>query len=177
MSSSATTLNSARTLGAIPKTMRAGVYRDKGVVRVEEVPVPEVGSRRSTHQSRRLRHLRHRHQENLPALRRAAANSRSRTCRHGRCGRAAASPNCKPGDRVMSFHHIPCGNVFIAKIASFPNASSTKPPASPQASPPMAAASANTSRPCRGWPSAASSPCPITSASKKPPSSSPSTPS
>jgi len=29
--------------GAIPKTMRAGVYREKGIVRVEEVPVPEVG--------------------------------------------------------------------------------------------------------------------------------------
>ncbi len=28
----------------IPKTMRAGVYREQGVVRVEEVPVPEVGS-------------------------------------------------------------------------------------------------------------------------------------
>jgi len=26
----------------IPKTMRAGVYREKGIVRVEEVPVPEV---------------------------------------------------------------------------------------------------------------------------------------
>src|SRR5438093_11051451 len=34
---------SHRTLGPIPRTMRAGVYRDKGVVRVEEVPVPEVG--------------------------------------------------------------------------------------------------------------------------------------
>jgi len=26
-------------LGPIPKTMRAGVYREKGIVRVEEVPV------------------------------------------------------------------------------------------------------------------------------------------
>src|SRR5450631_3457771 len=32
-----------RTLGPIPKIMQAGVYRGKGVVRVEEVPVPEVG--------------------------------------------------------------------------------------------------------------------------------------
>src|SRR3989442_8418873 len=30
-------------LGPIPKTMRAGVYRGKGIVRVEEVPVPDVG--------------------------------------------------------------------------------------------------------------------------------------
>ena len=34
---------SMRTIGPIPKSMRAGVYRDKGVVRVEQVPVPEVG--------------------------------------------------------------------------------------------------------------------------------------
>src|SRR2546425_8802004 len=30
-------------LGPTPKMMRAGVYRGKGIVRVEEVPVPEVG--------------------------------------------------------------------------------------------------------------------------------------
>ena len=36
------TLEPARALGPIPKTMRAGVYREKGIVRVEEVPVPEV---------------------------------------------------------------------------------------------------------------------------------------
>src|SRR5207245_4697700 len=35
---------SHRTLGPIPRTMRAGVYRDKGVVRVEEVAVPEAGA-------------------------------------------------------------------------------------------------------------------------------------
>src|SRR4051812_42405349 len=35
--------NPTVTLGPIPKTMRAGVFRDKGIVRVEEVPVPEVG--------------------------------------------------------------------------------------------------------------------------------------
>src|SRR6266481_6226642 len=45
MTRSATALGSVRALGPIPKTMRAGVYRDKGIVRVEEVPVPEVGER------------------------------------------------------------------------------------------------------------------------------------
>ena len=34
---------SAGSSRVVPKTMRAGVYREKGVVRVEEVPVPEVG--------------------------------------------------------------------------------------------------------------------------------------
>src|ERR1700747_2075455 len=42
MSRTGTTLEAARGLASLPKTMRAGVFRDKGIVRVEEVPVPEV---------------------------------------------------------------------------------------------------------------------------------------
>ena len=41
--SAPSTINSGVISAAVPKTMRAGVYREKGVVRVEEVPVPEVG--------------------------------------------------------------------------------------------------------------------------------------
>src|SRR6202165_1053657 len=43
MSRTGTTMEAARTVGPIPKTMRAGVYREKGIVGVEEVPVPEIG--------------------------------------------------------------------------------------------------------------------------------------
>src|SRR3981189_2462839 len=43
MSGAGAVVEHVRTLGPIPKTMRAGVYREKGIVRVEEVPVPEVG--------------------------------------------------------------------------------------------------------------------------------------
>src|SRR5260370_2136185 len=43
MSRTGTTLEAVKTPGPTPKTMRAGVYREKGIVRVEEVPVPEVG--------------------------------------------------------------------------------------------------------------------------------------
>ena len=43
MSSIGTASETLTSIGPIPKTMRAGVFRDKGVVRVEEVPVPEVG--------------------------------------------------------------------------------------------------------------------------------------
>src|SRR5204862_8021613 len=43
MSRTETTLEAVKTPAPIPKTMRAGVYRDKGIVRVEEVRVPEVG--------------------------------------------------------------------------------------------------------------------------------------
>ena len=42
MSDTGVVAQGVRTLGPVPKTMRAGVYREKGVVRVEEVPVPEV---------------------------------------------------------------------------------------------------------------------------------------
>ena len=43
MSATSTSNVEPRSLGPVPKTMRAGVYRDQGVVRVEEVPVPDVG--------------------------------------------------------------------------------------------------------------------------------------
>src|SRR2546430_9594519 len=43
MSRTETTLEAVKTPAPIPKTMRAGVYREKGIVRVEEVPVPQVG--------------------------------------------------------------------------------------------------------------------------------------
>src|SRR5271163_5204681 len=43
MSGVGTMPQSLQALGPIPKTMRAGVFREKGIVRVEEVPVPEVG--------------------------------------------------------------------------------------------------------------------------------------
>src|SRR5260221_7580069 len=42
MSRTGTVVEALKTLGPIPRTMRAGVYREKGIVRVEEVPVPEV---------------------------------------------------------------------------------------------------------------------------------------
>ncbi len=44
MSGTRAALEPAKTLRPVPKTMRAGVYREKGIVRVEEVPVPEVGA-------------------------------------------------------------------------------------------------------------------------------------
>jgi L-iditol 2-dehydrogenase len=107
-----------RTLGPIPKTMRAGVYREKGEVRVEEVPVPEVGPGE--------------------VLMKVAA------C--GICGtdikkifqRYVAPPQIlghelagtvvavgrgptkwAPGNRVMSFHHTPCAQCFYCEKRLF----------------------------------------------------------
>ena len=107
-----------RTLGTLPRTMRAGVYRDKGVVRVEEVPVPEVGE--------------------LEVLIRVAACGICGTdikkifqryveppqvLGHELAGTVVAiGPGVKRwklGDRVMSFHHIPCGACFFCKNRLF----------------------------------------------------------
>jgi len=44
MSGAATVVEQVRTLGPIPRTMPGGVFREKGVVRVEEVPVPRCGT-------------------------------------------------------------------------------------------------------------------------------------
>jgi L-iditol 2-dehydrogenase len=98
--------------------MRAGVYREKGIVRVEEVPVPEV----------------------------APGEVLIKIAACGVCGTdikkifyayvappqilghelagtvVAVGPGVtkwKPGDRVMSFHHIPCGKCFYCERRLF----------------------------------------------------------
>ena len=49
--------------GKIPSTMRAAVYRGVNDVRLEEVPVPEIGAGRNSGSRSHLRNLRHRSQE------------------------------------------------------------------------------------------------------------------
>jgi len=113
-----TTLEAARLLGSIPKTMRAGVYREKGVVRVEEVPVPSVG-------------------EGEVLIKVAACGICGTDIKkifhayvpppqilgHELAGTVVAvGPGVnkwKPGDRVMSFHHIPCGKCFYCEKRLF----------------------------------------------------------
>jgi L-iditol 2-dehydrogenase len=103
---------------AIPKTMRAGVYREKGVVRVEEVPVPEVGPGE--------------------VLIKVAACGICGTdikkifygyvpppqiLGHELAGTVVAvGPGVtkwQVGNRVMSFHHIPCGACFYCERRLF----------------------------------------------------------
>jgi L-iditol 2-dehydrogenase len=107
-----------RTLGPIPKTMRAGVYREKGVVRVEEVPVPEVS-------------------EGEVLIKVAACGICGTDIKkifqgyveppqilgHELAGTIVAVgkgiTRWKLGDRVMSFHHIPCGECFYCENRLF----------------------------------------------------------
>jgi L-iditol 2-dehydrogenase len=116
--STASTVKRTATLAAIPKTMRAGVYREKGIVRVEEVPVPEVGS-------------------NEVLIKVAACGICGTDIKkifyayvpppqilgHEVAGTVVATgpgvTKWHVGDRVMSFHHVPCGNCFYCERRLF----------------------------------------------------------
>ena len=102
---------SAHAHGPLPKTMRAGVYRDKGVVRVEEVPVPEVGAREVLIKvaacgicGTDIKKIFQRYVEPPQILGHELAGTVVAT--------GAGVTKFKPGDRVMSFHHIPCEACF-----------------------------------------------------------------
>ena len=104
--------------GPVPKTMRAGVYRAKGIVRVEEVPVPEVA-------------------DGEVLIKVAACGICGTDIKkifhgyvgppqilgHELAGTVVAAgrgvTKWKPGDRVMSFHHIPCGKCFYCERRLF----------------------------------------------------------
>jgi len=114
MSHTGTTLDSHAALEPVPKTMRAGVYRGKGIVRVEEVPVPEVGDGEVLIRvaacgicGTDIKKIFHGYVEPPQILGHEVAGSV-----------VAAGPGVtkwKPGDRVMSFHHIPCGKCFFCE--------------------------------------------------------------
>jgi L-iditol 2-dehydrogenase len=100
-----------RTLGPIPKTMRAGVYRERGVVQVEEVPVPEVGEGEVLIKvaacgvcGTDIKKIFQRYVEPPQILGHELAGTVVAV------GRGVSK--WKLGDRVMSFHHIPCGECF-----------------------------------------------------------------
>ena len=118
MTRSATAIDSVRALGPIPKTMRAGVYRDKGVVRVEEVPVPEVGPGEVLIKvaacgvcGTDIKKIFQRYVEPPQILGHELAGTV-----------VAVGPGVTkfaPGDRVMSFHHIPCEKCFYCERRQF----------------------------------------------------------
>jgi L-iditol 2-dehydrogenase len=105
-------------LGPIPKTMRAGVYREKGIVRVEEVPVPEVAGGEVLIKvaacgicGTDIKKIFHAFVEPPQILGHELAGTVVAV------GRGVTK--WKPGDRVMSFHHIPCGKCFYCEKRLF----------------------------------------------------------
>jgi L-iditol 2-dehydrogenase len=118
MSVTRTTVEAAIQLGAIPKTMRAGVYREKGVVRVEEVPVPEVGDGEVLIKvaacgicGTDIKKIHHGFVDPPQILGHELAGTVVKVGRGVR--------KFKVGDRVVSFHHIPCGACFYCERKLF----------------------------------------------------------
>src|SRR5436309_10372877 len=118
MSRTGTTREAVKTLGPIPKTMRAGVYREKGIVRVEEVPVPEVSDGEVLIKvaacgicGTDIKKIYH------------AYVAPPQILGHELAGTIVAVgrdvTQWKLGNRVMSFHHIPCGNCFYCERRLF----------------------------------------------------------
>src|SRR6202167_2434505 len=118
MSQSGIILETSVAASAVPSTMRAAVYRGKGNVVVETVPVPAIG----------------------------AGEVLIRVAACGICGTdlkkieygfvpapqifghevsgtvvavGSGVTKWKPGDRVMSFHHVPCGACFYCERRLF----------------------------------------------------------
>src|ERR1700675_2135038 len=118
MSSLGTAAVTLQSLGPIPKTMRAGVFREKGIVRVEEVPVPEVGEGEVLIKvaacgicGTDIKKIFQRYVEPPQIL------------GHELSGTVVAVgrgvDKWTLGDRVMSFHHIPCGRCFYCEKRLF----------------------------------------------------------
>jgi L-iditol 2-dehydrogenase len=118
MSGTSAMVESLRALGPIPRTMRAGVYREKGVVRVEDVPVPEVSDGEVLIKvaacgicGTDIKKIYQRYVEPPQILGHELAGTVAAV------GRGVTK--WKPGDRVMSFHHTPCGTCFYCRHRLF----------------------------------------------------------
>src|ERR1700736_2261167 len=118
MSGSGILVERMKTPGMIPKTMRAGVYREKGVVCVEEVPVPEVGDDEVLVKvaacgvcGTDIKKIFYGYVAPPQILGHELAGTIAQV------GRGVTK--WKPGDRVMSFHHIPCENCYYCEKRLF----------------------------------------------------------
>src|SRR6516225_8930254 len=102
----------------IPSTMRAAVYRGQNDVRLETVPVPEIGAGEV---------LVRIHTCGICGtdLKKIATGSHSapRIFGHEMSGQIVATgegvKNFQVGDRVMVFHHIPCGQCYYCRHKVF----------------------------------------------------------
>ncbi len=103
---------------AVPVTMQAAVYRGVNDVRVEAVPVPKIGPGEI---------LVRVHTCGICGtdLKKIATGSHSapRIFGHETSGMVAAVgegvTQFRPGDRVVVFHHIPCGSCYYCKHKTF----------------------------------------------------------
>jgi L-iditol 2-dehydrogenase len=105
-------------MGTIPSTMQAAVYRGVNDVRMETVPVPQIGAGEL---------LLRVHSCGVCGtdLKKIATGSHSapRIFGHETSGQVAAVgasvSQFKPGDRVVVFHHIPCRECYYCRHKTF----------------------------------------------------------
>ena len=98
--------------------MRAGVYRGKGRVVVESVPIPEIGEGEVLFRvgacgicGTDIKKIHHGFLAPPQILGHELAGTVIQV--------GAGVKKFKPGDRVVSFHHIPCGNCFYCEQKLF----------------------------------------------------------
>lgn len=111
-------LTSQRIPARVPPTMLAAVYRGVNDVRLETVPVPEIGDEEILIKV---------HTCGICGtdLKKIATGSHSapRIFGHETSGTVAAIGSkvtqFSPGDRVMVFHHIPCGHCYYCRAKTF----------------------------------------------------------
>ncbi len=102
----------------IPKLMRAGVYRGEGRVVVEEVPVPQIDSGEVLLRiaacgicGTDIKKIQHGFVKPPQILGHELAGTVVEV--------GAGVTKFKPGDRVVSFHHTPCGDCFYCEHKLF----------------------------------------------------------
>src|SRR4051812_20218176 len=109
---------SQRHTGKIPSTMMAAVYHGLNDVRLEEVPVPEIGAGELLVRVRTCGIC-------GTDLKKIATGSHSapRIFGHETTGAVAAVGDgvtrFKVGDRIAFFHHIPCGGCYYCRHKVF----------------------------------------------------------
>jgi L-iditol 2-dehydrogenase len=125
MSQSGIILETSRAAHAVPATMRAAVYRGKGKVVVETVPVPAIGAGEVLIRvaacgicGTDLKKIEH----GFVAAPQIFGHEVSGTV----VAVGAGVTKWKPGDRVMSFHHVPCGTCFFCDRRLFSQCPSYK---------------------------------------------------
>ncbi len=106
------------TISKIPATMRAAVYRGVNDVRVETVPVPQIGSGEVLVRIRACGIC----GTDLKKIH-SGSHSAPRIFGHEMAGEIAAVgadvKRWKIGDRVMAFHHSPCGTCYYCRKKTF----------------------------------------------------------
>ena len=102
----------------IPTTMKAAVYRDIDVVRAEEISVPEIGAGEVLIRIDTCGVC----GTDLKKIH-TGSHSAPRVFGHEMAGTIAAVgtgvSEFAVGDRVMAFHHIPCGTCFFCRKQTF----------------------------------------------------------